>query len=48
MTGILAAIIAAIIGALVAVGGGVALTSSQGAGSFPAQSTGSITVYGQN
>jgi hypothetical protein len=48
MSAVVAGIIAAVIGALVAVGGGVALTASQGGGSFPAQNTGSITVYGTN
>jgi len=45
---ILAALLAALIGALLAIGGSVALTASQGGGSFPEQNTGSITVYGQN
>lgn len=48
MSGLIAGIIAAIVGGLLAVGGGVALVSSQGGGSFPTQNTGSITVYGQN
>ena len=45
---ILAALLAALIGALLAIGGSVALTASQGGGSFPEQNTGSITVYGNN
>ena len=48
MSGLIAGIIAAVVGGVLAVGGGVALVSSQGGGSFPAQNTGSITVYGQN
>lgn len=48
MPGVVAGIIAAVIGVVVGVGGSVALTTSQGGGSFPAQNTGSITVYGQN
>ncbi len=47
MPGLLAALIAALIGAVLAVGGGVALTSSQGGGGYPAQNPDSITVYGQ-
>lgn len=48
MPGLIAAIIAAVIGAVLAIGGGVALTASQGGGSFPEQQPGSITVYGSN
>ena len=48
MPGIVAAIIALEIGAIVGIGGSVALASSQGGGSFPEQQPGSITVYGQN
>jgi hypothetical protein len=48
MSALIAGLIAAAIGAILAVGGGVALVSSQGGGSFPAQNTGSIAVYGQN
>lgn len=46
MAGIGAAIIAVVIGAVVGVGGSVALVSSQGGGSFPEQVPGSIVVYG--
>jgi hypothetical protein len=45
---VVAGIVAAVIGAVLAVGGGMALTSSQGGGSFPDQQPGSITVYGSN
>jgi hypothetical protein len=48
MPGLVAAIIALVIGAVVGVGGSVVLVKSQGGGSFPEQSTGSITVYGTN
>jgi hypothetical protein len=48
MSGLIAGIIAAVVGGVLAVGGGVALVSSQGGGNFPAQNDGSITVYGQN
>jgi len=48
MPGLLAIIIALIIGALVGIGGGVALVNTQGGGSFPAQNAGSITIYGTN
>ena len=42
-------IIAAVIGLLLAIGGGVALASSQGgAGTFPTQLPGDIAVYGSN
>lgn len=46
MPGLVAAIIAAIIGVLLGIGGGIALTASQGGGSYPQQQPGSITVYG--
>lgn len=45
MTGVVAGLVAALIGAVVAVGGGVALAASQGP-TYPAQNTESITVYG--
>ncbi len=47
MPGVVAGIIAAIVGTVVAVGGGVALAQSQGPTyPAPASDTGSITVYG--
>ncbi len=48
MPGLVAAIIAAVIGVVLGIGGGVALTASQGGGSYPEQQPGSITVYGSN
>jgi len=48
MPGLIAAIIALIIGAIVGVGGGMALVSSQGGGSYPQQNQTSIVVYGSN
>ena len=48
MPGLIAGIIAAVIGAVLAIGGGVALTASQGGGTVPVQQPGSITVYGTN
>ena len=48
MPGIVAILIAALIGAVVGVGGSVALVQSQGGGGFPDQNPGSITVYGQS
>ena len=43
-----AAIIAAILGLLLGIGGAFGLVASQGGGSFPAQNTGSIVTYGTN
>jgi hypothetical protein len=44
---IVSVIIAALVGLLLAIGGGVALASSQGgAGTFPTQVPGDIAVYG--
>lgn len=48
MPGIVAIIIAIVIGTLAGVGGAVALTSSQGGGTYPAQKQGSIVVYGNS
>ena len=48
MPGLAAVLIAAVVGVVVGVGGGFALVASQGGGSFPAQNTGSIVVYGSN
>ena len=48
MPGIVAAIIAIVIGALAGVGGAVALTQSQGGGTYPQQAQGSIVVYGNS
>ncbi len=48
MPGLVAGIIAAVVGIVLGVGGAVALTTSQGGGSFPDQQPGSITVYGSN
>lgn len=48
MPGVVAGIIAAVMGVVVGIGGGVLLTSSQGGGSFPAQKEGAIVVYGTN
>lgn len=48
MPGIVAVIIAVVVGAVVGVGGGVALTKSQGGGQFPVQNQTPITVYGDN
>jgi hypothetical protein len=48
MPGPIAAIIALVIGAVVGVGGGVALVQSQGGGGYPDQNPGSIVVYGSN
>lgn len=48
MPGIVAVIIAIVLGILAGIGGGVALTSSQGGGSFPQQAQGSIVVYGNS
>ena len=45
---LIAAIIALILGAIVGVGGSMALVSSQGGGSFPQQNQSSIVVYGSN
>lgn len=46
--GILAAIIAALIGVVLGVGGAFALVTSQGGGSYPEQVPGAIVVYGTN
>jgi hypothetical protein len=48
MPGLIAAIIALVIGAVVGIGGSVVLVKSQGGGSFPQQNPNSITVYGSN
>jgi hypothetical protein len=48
MPGLIAAIIALIIGAIVGIGGGVVLVQSQGGGGYPEQNPGSIVVYGSN
>lgn len=48
MPGLVAAIIAIVIGAVVGFGGSVALVKSQGGGSYPQQNPNSITVYGSN
>ena len=48
MGGLIGIIIAIVIGLLVGVGGGLGLVASQGGNSYPAQDTGSITVYGNN
>jgi hypothetical protein len=48
MPGLIAAIIALIIGGVVGVGGSMALVSSQGGGSYPQQNETSIVVYGNN
>jgi hypothetical protein len=48
MPGIVAGIIAAVAGVVVGVGGGIALTNSQGGGQFPEQAQGAIVVYGNN
>jgi hypothetical protein len=48
MPGLIAGIIALVVGAVIGVGGGVALVQSQGGGSFPEQNPGSIVVYGSN
>ncbi len=48
MPGLIAGIIALVVGAVVGIGGGVVLVQSQGGGSFPEQNTGSIVVYGSN
>jgi len=44
--GLVGAIIALVIGAVVGVGGAFALVQTQGGGSFPAQVPGPIVVYG--
>jgi hypothetical protein len=48
MPGLIAAIIALVLGALLGIGGGIGLVKSQGGGSFPEQNPNSITVYGSN
>ena len=45
MPGIVAVIIAIVLGILGGIGGAFALTSSQGGGQFPEQAQGSIVVY---
>jgi len=45
---LIAGIIAAVLGVIVGIGGALGLVASQGGGSFPAQNTGSIVVYGTN
>ena len=48
MGGLIAIVVAIVLGLLVGVGGGLGLVASQGGNRYPTQNTGSITVYGNN
>jgi hypothetical protein len=48
MGGLIAIVVAVVLGLLVGVGGSLGLVASQGGNGYPTQNTGSITVYGNN